>query len=256
MSKGGWTTREVPTIAALPVAAATLPARTLIDLLWVTLCHRRARRTGRCGIWSASLSTFPAWLTMLARVSMDDDRVEGLLSRLREGDATAGEELFDILYPELRGLARSVFRSQPKQHTLQPTAVVHEAYLKVAQAASRGQGWQDRAHFFAVAARAMRQVLVNHARDKAAQKRGGDVQQVTLTDAEDDGWSGLVDALAVHQALEKLAELDERQAKVAELRFFAGLANKEIAEVLGVSLRTVELDWKVAKSWLVRELGV
>lgn len=182
--------------------------------------------------------------------------VTEVLERLRGGELEAAGQLFDLCYAELRGLAGAVFRSQPKGHTLAPTALVHEAYLKMVG----GQGeWKDRVHFFAVAARAMRQVLINHARDKAALKRGGSGGQaegmrVTLSDAVTPG-GGEADLVAVHEALERLRELDERQGKIAELRFFGGLENKEIAEALGVSLRTVELDWKMAKETLAGLLG-
>lgn len=178
--------------------------------------------------------------------------VTEVLGRLRGGEPEAAGQLFDLCYAELRGLAGAVFRSQPKGHTLAPTALVHEAYLKMV--GSEGE-WKDRVHFFAVAARAMRQVLINHARDKAALKRGGSGgMRVTLSDAVTPGGRE-ADLVAVHEALEELRKLDERQGKIAELRFFAGLENKEIAEALGVSLRTVELDWKMAKETLARHLG-
>jgi RNA polymerase sigma factor (TIGR02999 family) len=180
--------------------------------------------------------------------------VTRILERLREGEAQAANQLFELCYGELRGLAGAVFRTQRKDHTLAPTVLVHEAYLKMVGAEGE---WKDRAHFFAVAARAMRQVLMNHARDKGALKRGGgqgEGMRLTLADAVVPGGRE-VDLAAVHEALEELAKLDERQAKIAELRFFAGLENQEIAEVLGVSLRTVELDWKMAKETLARKLG-
>ena len=174
-----------------------------------------------------------------------------LLHRLRDGEPEAANALFQRLYGELRGLADVLFRSQRRDHTLQPTVLVHEAYLKMLRPDAE---WKDRAHFFAVAAKAMRQILVNHARDKAALKRGGGAaQRVTMADAPAPGLD--VDVLAVHEALQELAKLDERQAQLAELRFFGGLNNKEIAEVLGVSLRTVELDWKMAKDQLSQRLG-
>ncbi|HEX5135727.1 MAG TPA: ECF-type sigma factor [Planctomycetota bacterium] len=178
--------------------------------------------------------------------------VTQVLERLRGGEPEAAGQLFDLCYAELRGLAGAVFRSQPKGHTLAPTALVHEAYLKMVGAEAE---WKDRVHFFAVAARAMRQVLINHARDKAALKRGSPGgMRVTLSDAMTPG-GGEADLVAVHEALEKLRTLDERQGRIAELRFFGGLENKEIAEALGVSLRTVELDWKMAKETLAGLLG-
>jgi len=175
-----------------------------------------------------------------------------VLERLRGGEPEAASELFDLCYSELRGLADVVFRSQRKGHTLAPTALVHEAYLKMVGAEGE---WKDRVHFFAVAARAMRQILINHARDKAALKRGGPGgMRVTISDAVTPGGQE-VDLAAVHEALEELQLLDERQARIAELRFFAGLENQEIAEALGVSLRTVELDWKMAKETLAKKLA-
>ena len=175
-----------------------------------------------------------------------------VLERLRGGEPEAAGQLFDLCYNELRGLAGALFRSQQKGHTLAPTALVHEAYLKMV--GSEGE-WKDRVHFFAVAARAMRQILINHARDKAALKRGGSGgMRVTLSDAVTPGGRE-IDLAAVHEALEDLLRLDERQGRIAELKFFAGLENQEIAEALGVSLRTVELDWKMAKDTLARKLG-
>ena len=178
-----------------------------------------------------------------------------LLGRVRGGDADAAGELFGLCYDELRALAGALFRSQHAQHTLQPTAVLHEAFLKMFKPGSSSE-WQDRAHFFAVAARAMRQVLVNHARDRSAQKRGGGLEggRVTMSDAADSAFGRETEVLAVHEALEDLQNLDERQARIAELRFFAGLTTAEVAEVLGISTRSVELDWKMAKDWLAQRL--
>jgi RNA polymerase sigma factor (TIGR02999 family) len=180
-----------------------------------------------------------------------------MLSRVRAGDSVAAGELFSLLYGELRGLAGALFRSQKARHTLQPTALVNEAFLKIMKPADGPSPWEDRAHFFAVAARAMRQILVNHARDRSAQKRGGalDARRVTLSGAAAPGGPDELDVLAVDEALEALAALDERQARIAELRFFAGLTNKEVAEATGRSLRSVELDWTMAKSFLASRLG-
>jgi RNA polymerase sigma factor (TIGR02999 family) len=162
----------------------------------------------------------------------------------------AEQELFGRLYSELKDMAARIFNSQKKSHTLQPTALVHEAYLKMIR--PEGRGFQDEGHFFATAARAMRQILVNHARDRAAHKRGGNRagHRVTLSGLEDSGFDDHLEVLAVHEALEDLALLDERQARVAELRVFGGLTNQETATVIGVSLRTVEMEWKMAKIWM------
>lgn len=186
---------------------------------------------------------------------MDADEIERLLSRVRAGDAAAEGELFGALYDELKALAGRIFRSQRRAHTLQPTALVHEAFVKMHRPG--GAGWNDRAHFLAVAARAMRQILVNHARDRAAQKRGGGEMgaRVTLADVPGESFGPDLDVLAVNEALDELSALDERQARIAELRLFAGLAHREIAEVVGMSLRSVELDWKMAKDWLAQRLG-
>jgi len=191
----------------------------------------------------------------ILRRAMPEREFETLFARVRAGEAGAGDELFRGLYDDLLSTARRVFRSQRKSHTLEPTAVVHEAYLKIVRAGSHD--WKDRAHFLAVAARAMRQVLVNHARDRAAAKRGGPVrgERVTLSGVAGDDPAAGADVLAVHEALEALAALDARPARVAELRVFAGLENREIAEALGVSLRTVELDWRMAKDFLAGRLG-
>jgi RNA polymerase sigma factor (TIGR02999 family) len=179
-----------------------------------------------------------------------------LLERLREGDEEAGALLFEQLYPELHRIARSIFRSQRRDHTLQPTVLVHEAYMKMVG----GEGapaWENRAHFCNVAARAMRQILVNHARDKAAAKRGGpDARRVTLHEADATDENAVMDVLALDEALQALANESERQARIAELRLFGGLSAGDIAEVLDLSRRTVELDWKMAKAFLTQALDV
>jgi RNA polymerase sigma factor (TIGR02999 family) len=184
-----------------------------------------------------------------------DGDVDELLARLRQGDEQASAELFTRLYGELRALAGAVFRGQKDGHTLQPTAVLHEAWVKMVRAG--GGNVQDRGHFFAIAARAMRQVLVNHARDRNAEKRGAGnvVTLVTLAGLGGEGAAGHdADVLDVHAALEELARLDARQAQIAELRFFAGLTTAETAQSLGVAPRTVELDWTMAKRWLAQRL--
>jgi len=182
------------------------------------------------------------------------DDTARLLERMNSGDPQAAEALFGILYEDLRRIASSLFRSQRRAHTLEPTALVHEAYLKMV-GAERAASWQDRAHVLAVAARAMRQVLANHARDRAAEKRGGGAlrERVTLAGVEGCGGAA-VDAVAFHEALDRLAGLDDRQSRIAEMRLLGGLSIEEIAVLLGVSTRTVELDWRMAKdalaSWL------
>jgi len=183
--------------------------------------------------------------------------VTRLLQLVRDGSEDSAGELFALLYGEMRGMASALFRSQRASHTLQPTALVHEAYLKMIRPGSDPDRWQDRAHFCRVAAKAMRQILVNHARDKSALKRGGGqaAQRLTIIEGLVPEFGNELEVLAVHEALEELAKLDERQARIAELRFFAGLTTPEAAEALGVSPRTVELDWTMAKQFLADRLG-
>lgn len=164
-------------------------------------------------------------------------------------DPGAFEALLPLVYAELRQLAAGRLRHERPDHTLQPTALVHEAYLKLAGGAARP--YADRGHFFRVAARAMRQVLVDHARARRTAKRQA-IPAPVLTAPDGDG---LDDLLAVDAALEKLAALDPRQARVIELRFFAGLGVEETASALDVSPATVKRDWLVARAWLQRELG-
>ncbi len=162
------------------------------------------------------------------------------------------EQLFALIYDELRRIAAGLLRRERPEHTLQPTALVHEAYLKlVDQTRIR---WQDRAHFLGIAARAMRQILVDHARGRAAKKRGGGRQRVTLDEGLLAEEGKELELLALDDAMTRLAGFDERAARVVELRIFGGLTVTEIALVLGVSKRTVDGDWSVARMWLAREL--
>lgn len=172
------------------------------------------------------------------------------------GEARSLEDLFDLLYPELRRLARSVMAGERHDHTLQPTALVHEAYVRLVD--QTRVGWQGRGHFFAVGARVMRHILVDHARAHGRAKRGGAWRRVTFSEALVPVMEGGLDRdqmLAVDQALERLAALDAREAHIVELRFFAGLTVPEIADLLGHSRRTVEADWTHARAWLLRELS-
>lgn len=169
-----------------------------------------------------------------------------------DGLGLAASELLPIVYEELRALASGVFRDQKAGNTLQPTALVHEAYLKLVD---QSIDWESRRQFFAVAAIAMRTILVDHARRKNAQKRGGDMRRVPLGDAEKTP-TVLDDAtvLAIDEALSRLAQLDARKARLVELRFFAGLTNEEAAEALGVARSTASDEWRVARAWLYNEL--
>jgi len=185
--------------------------------------------------------------------------VAALIERSRAGDGDAARALFEHLHGELRALAASVFRSQRAGHTLQPTALVHEAFVKMMGARGAPSPWQDEAHFFAVAATAMRQILTDHARRKKADKRGGEGWQrigiENAADAEQPG--GDIDVLALDEALTKLASLDAtgRRHRVVELRFFGGLSMEEIADTLGVSKSTIEGDWRAARAWLAAEMS-
>ncbi len=177
-----------------------------------------------------------------------------LLKLASEGDDDAAARLTPVVYDELRRLARYYLgRVGPAaSHTLQPTAVVHEAYLKlVDQTASDFKG---RTHFYAVAAVAMRHVLIDHSRERGRAKRGGDWRRVTLSGVEFADAGREIDVLALEDALARLAELDPRAARVVELRFFGGLGEREVGEVIGVSERTVRNDWAMARAWLQNRL--
>lgn len=178
--------------------------------------------------------------------------VTRLLQQWHNGDQEALDQVTPILYDELRLLARRYLRMERADHTLEPTALVHEAFLRLVD--QRAVDWKSRAHFFGIAAQAMRRILVDHARRQTAAKRGGRQTRVTLEDAAAITDEGTLDLVSIDDALNRLAELDGRQAKVVELRFFAALDNREAAVVLGVSPATVKRDWRMAKAWLAREL--
>jgi RNA polymerase sigma factor (TIGR02999 family) len=183
--------------------------------------------------------------------------VTGLLLAWRAGDATAGEQLLPAIYDELHRQAARAMRREDGAHTLQATALVHEAYLRLVD--QRRVEWRSRAHFFGVAAQMMRRVLVDHARTRLAAKRGGALQRVTLSGIDagvDPTVSDELDVLALHDALERLAALDPEQARLVELRYFGGLGIEDTAEALGVSPATVKREWAVARAWLRRELTV
>jgi RNA polymerase sigma-70 factor, ECF subfamily len=188
--------------------------------------------------------------------------VTRLLQAARD-DAQAQQQLLDLVYDELHRRAELAMRGESSGHTLQPTALVHDVWEKLT--GQRDVEWQGRAHFYALASKLMRRILVDHARARLRQKRGGDVKKVALDDAALD--HAVADApsllsaargddvLAVDEALEKLAQLDARQARIVEMRFFVGLTVDEVAEVLGVSRRTVEAEWTMVKAWLRKELA-
>jgi RNA polymerase sigma-70 factor (ECF subfamily) len=165
----------------------------------------------------------------------------------------AGGDLASTLYQELRKLASRKMRFERVNHTLQPTALVHEAYIKLG--GTPGSAWQDRAHFLAVAARVMRHILVDHARSHGAGKRGAGAVQVILDENLLTNKAPTADVLAVDEALARLAVLDTRQAEILELHFFSGMTFEEIAAVLSISPRTVKRDWSMARAWLRGELS-
>ena len=171
-------------------------------------------------------------------------------------DPRRADELMPLVYDELRRLADHYLRGERRGHTLQATALVHEAYLKLVD--QTRVNWQGRTHFFAVGARVMRHLLIDHARGRGRAKRGGDWHRVTLSEGVAPGSAGDLspdELLALEECLDRLAELDPRQARVVELRFFGGLTVAEVAGLLGVSRRTVEGDWTHARAWLARELS-
>jgi len=180
--------------------------------------------------------------------------VTRILHDWTDGDQNAPERLMPFVYDELRRLAHSFLARERGAHTLQPTALVHEAYVRLVD--QRSVNWQNRAHFYGLAASMMRRVLIDHARSHAAGKRGGTAVHLSLDDVEVPIEERAADFLALDEALRKLAEFDERKCRIVEMRFFAGLNDEEIAEVLGITTRTVLRDWQKARLWLYRELSL
>lgn len=179
--------------------------------------------------------------------------VTRLLTDLRSGNRDALDQLLPLVYSEMRRIAARALRGERDDHTLQPTALVHEAYLKMV--GGENVPWQNRAHFLGCAARVMRHILVDHARAHRAGKRGGAGQKVTLTDALGIAQSTDVDLVALDDALKAFALVDEQKSQIVEMRYFGGLTEEEVAEVLGVSERTVRRGWTMAKAWLRREMS-
>ncbi|HMQ02395.1 MAG TPA: sigma-70 family RNA polymerase sigma factor [Pyrinomonadaceae bacterium] len=175
-----------------------------------------------------------------------------LLLKWRDGDERALDDLLPQVYGELRRMAGNFMRRQKPGHTLQPSALVNEAYLRLI--GSDQVNWQNRTHFFAMCAQLMRRILVDVARRKNSLKRGGDPIQVTLSEHLAASSEATEDLVALDSALERLARLSERQARIVELRYFAGLTDEQIAEALEISSRTVRRDWTIARAWLYREL--
>jgi RNA polymerase sigma factor (TIGR02999 family) len=182
------------------------------------------------------------------------DRVTGILARIGGGDPDAIEDLLPLVYAELRAIADRYMRRERKGHTLQPTALTHEAYLRLV--GGNRIEWQSRAHFLAIAAQAMRRILIEHARARRRKKRGGGLKRTSLSavGAAAPG-TPQIDVLALNDALERLSSLDERKGRVVELLYFGGLTAEEVGEVLCITGRTVERDWRYARLWLLRELS-
>src|SRR5881394_3587918 len=184
--------------------------------------------------------------------SVSPHRVTQLLAQWSRGDNAALVELTPLVYEELRRLAHHFMEGQRPDHTLQTTALVNEAYMRLADQTK--PSWQNRAHFFAVAARAMRQILVNYARSNRAQKRGGGALKVELDEVAIISPEESKEIVDLHEALERLAALNSRKAQVVELKYFGGLNYDEMAEVLKISPVTVRRDWRFAKAWLYTQL--
>ena len=174
--------------------------------------------------------------------------VTRLLVRLTDGDRGVLDDLLPVVYGELRRLAASYLRKERVGHTLQPTALVHEAYMRLVDQTQ--VQWQNRAHFFGVAAQMMRRILVDHARGRQAEKRGGEYQKLSLDENIDVSGDRSAELVALDEALDRLAQLDPQKSRIVELRFFGGLSVEETAEVIGVSAPTVKRQWRMAKAWL------
>lgn len=181
----------------------------------------------------------------------DAETLRALLEAVSSGHQGSESRLLEALYGELRAIAGSFFQTERSDHTLEPTALVHEAYVRLL--GSNSPSWQSRAHFIAVASKVMRHVLIDHARAKRTQKRSGG-QRVTLSGVLSDDGAEPIDAIDIHEHLERLEAIDARQARIVEMRFFGDMQFREIATVLGVSERAVHLDWRMASAWLRREL--
>ena len=202
-----------------------------------------------------NFSTKAEKICKIARIFIEIMADKGEITELlRQGDAQSLEKLFPFVYDELREIAGALFRNEFRaNHTLQPTALVHEVFMRLIGDKAE-VSWQNRAHFFGIAARSMRQILVSHAVRHNADKRGGGQTVLALDEAVSFFQTQNIEILALHEALEQLAQLDEKQAKIVELKFFGGLTNEETAEVLQTSVSTVKREWEMARSWLYREL--
>lgn len=180
------------------------------------------------------------------------ENITVILQDWSRGNRQAADTLIALVYDELRKVAANYLRRERSEHTLQPTALVNETYLKLIDISN--VSWRDRAHFFAVASNVMRQILVDHARTRARDKRGGKIQTMALNEAVSFSKQLEIDLIALDDALQILAKLDEKQAQIVEMRFFGGLSVEETAEVLGNSTRTIKREWAFAKAWLHKTL--
>lgn len=186
-------------------------------------------------------------------MSGEDNEITTLLQRIRGGDLQAESALLPVVYRQLHHLAQGQFRFERAGHTLQPTALVNELYMRIVRHTSID--WQSRGHFYTIAAQTMRRILVDHARSRNAQRRPNPSQRVSLDDVFAYSEDRADEMLVIDQALTRLAEWDARQARVVELRFFAGLSVEETAQALGIGERTVKRDWEMARAWLSRALN-
>lgn len=184
---------------------------------------------------------------------MNDTPITKLLADVHKGNVEAESQLASLVYDELHRRAAGYMYAERRDHSLQPTALVHETFVRLVNLENRT--FQNRSHFFAAASQVMRHILIDYARNRRAAKRGGGRHKLQLDEAIVFSNDNLEEWIAVDDALNRLAERDSRMAKIVEMRFYAGLTEEEIAEVLGISLRTVKRDWKVAKAWLRAELS-
>ncbi|YCM45749.1 sigma-70 family RNA polymerase sigma factor [Verrucomicrobiaceae bacterium 227] len=183
------------------------------------------------------------------------DKVTEILNAVEQGDTRAAEELFPLVYGELRRIAAHKMAGERSDHTLQPTALVHEVYLRLMDKDGEERSWKNRRHFMAVAAEAMRRVLIDRARRRQATKRGGDQVRTVWNESQLGGGAPDEEILAVHEALQKLEEENEDLAGLVKLRYFAGMTMVEIAAARECSISTVERGWRVARAWLLREIS-
>lgn len=183
----------------------------------------------------------------------DSEKITKLLLAWNQGDQQARDELMPLIYDELRRIAQAYLRRERAGHTLQPTALVHEAFLRLIDQSQ--VNWQNRAHFFGIAARLMRQILANHAEARQAAKRGGQAERISLNDVKLVSVEQEVDLVALDEAMKRLEAIDPPQCRIVELRYFSGLTIEEIAEVMNISPATVKREWSTARAWLRRELS-